>query len=310
MLPMPMGDALYAHIQSATGDPGRDRAHVHDSPEKQISNAFDQNQQQLLVDGYNESNQIPAGAWQSKEANWLQTKLAHVRSSYLRTMRTKIAGRALARRMKFRDFDVSIETDAGSYRHWYDPHEQKEGKTRMQYPYGYIRKTLGMDGEHVDCFVGPNEEAANVYVITTNKAPNFGQIDEQKAMLGFNSAQEAKRVFLEHYTDPRFFNSMSTLTYEDFKDKVFDTISAKVKKIASLADFGVDYRHTPGPFHDSTPGDYLGFPAASLVGLRKVEGDAMDPSNKVDRQFRFHDLQTNTRVLDGNDAATPASPGV
>jgi hypothetical protein len=223
------------------------------------------------------------------------------------------AAHKLARRMKFRDFDVSIETDKGQYRHWYDANAKKEGKTLMQYPYGYIRGTKGMDGDHVDCFIGPDEKASNVYVIMTNKAPNFNSLDEQKCMLGFSSAAEAKRVFLAHYTNPKFFNSMTTLPYEEFRDKVYRTLHSKNKKVASMATFDDIHnwsRNSQGPFHDQTPGDYLGCPASSLVGLRRVEGDPMTPADKVDRQFRFHDMDMNTRVLEGNEAAAPASPGV
>lgn len=135
---------------------------------------------------------------------------------------------------KYRDLEISIETGRGNYRYWRDPHDGSQGKTKMKYPYGYIRGTKGMDGEHVDCFIGPNQGAANVYVITTNKAPNFTSPDEQKCMLGFNSAQEAKDVFLEHYTDPKFFREMRTFSYADFKDKVLKTKDSASKKVATI----------------------------------------------------------------------------
>jgi hypothetical protein len=234
--------------------------------------------------------------------------------SSAKTARLKTAkANKLARRTTFRDLEISIETDKGQYREWYDPNNKKHGKTLMNYPYGYIRGTKGMDGDHVDCFIGPNVNAKNVYVITTNKSPNFDRLDEQKVMLGFVSAGAAKHAFLSSYSSPRFFNSMRAFTYDDFKNKVYKTLHSRVKKIGSTANFDGMHnwnRNSAGPAHDQVPGDYLGFPASSLVGLRQVEGNPMAPSDRIDRMFRFNDQETNTRVLDGNTAAAPADPAV
>ena len=223
------------------------------------------------------------------------------------------AAQRLARRTTFRDLAISIETDKGDYREWYDPHSKTQGKTLMRNPYGYIRGTKGMDGDHVDCFLGPNENADNVYVITTNKSPNFDRIDEQKVMLGFDSAEQAKQAFLSAYSTPRFFHSMRSWTYDDFQTRVYKTLHSRVKKMGSTANFDGMHdwsRNARGPTHDQVPGDYLGFPASSLVGLRKIEGTPMAPSDRIDRMFRFNDQETNTRVLDGNSEAAPADPGV
>src|SRR5689334_9858466 len=67
--------------------------------------------------------------------------------------------RKLARRMEFQGLDISIETDKGQYREWYDPHNKEEGRTLMRYPYGYIRRTEGADDEQVDCYIGPDPKA-------------------------------------------------------------------------------------------------------------------------------------------------------
>lgn len=122
--------------------------------------------------------------------------------------------------MKFRGLDITIENSKGSVRrgttddghHW---------ETKMKYPYGYIDDTKGADGEEVDVFVGPHEDADNVYVIH-QKLPWTGKVDEDKVMLGFNTAAQAKQAFLEHYDDPSFFGSMTTMTFDEFKAKVYN----------------------------------------------------------------------------------------
>ena len=122
--------------------------------------------------------------------------------------------------MEFQGLLIAVENDTGSARHWYDPHEDTHGTTVMKYPYGYVKGTLGVDGDEVDVFVGPFAGAENVYVITQTKAPEFAEIDEQKVMLGFLSATDAKQAYLDHYTDPKFFASMKEFPLAVFKEKL------------------------------------------------------------------------------------------
>lgn len=148
-------------------------------------------------------------------------------------MNIKLARRALSRRMKFRGFNISIETDKGELRHWYDPHNKEHGTTKMKYPYGYIRRTEGLDGDHVDCYIGPNQRAPYVYLVDQMKAPDFSELDEQKCMLGFLSMDAAKKAYLAHYNNDRFLGSMTKMRWEDFEKKVKKTFD-KPAKIASM----------------------------------------------------------------------------
>ena len=140
-------------------------------------------------------------------------------------MNLKLARYRLSRRMTFRGLQISVETDKGEKRHWHDPHEHKSGTTLMHYPYGYIRRTEGTDGDHVDVYVGPNEDAKNVYLVNQMKAPDFKRFDEQKCMLGFNTLDEAKKAYLMHYNKPGFLGSVTTLPFDEFKEKVLKTFS-------------------------------------------------------------------------------------
>ena len=130
------------------------------------------------------------------------------------------AQRKLHYRMMYQGLPISIENRKGSIREGKDP---KWGKwsVKMTYPYGYVRGSKGMDGQATDVFVGPDVAAKFAYVITTRKSPDFKQADEQKVMLGFDSAKAAKKAFLENYSDDRFFGKMISVPMEDFKQKVF-----------------------------------------------------------------------------------------
>jgi hypothetical protein len=146
----------------------------------------------------------------------------------------KLAQYKLSRRMKFRGLDVSIETDEGEIRHWTDKESGTEGKTKFRVPYGYIRRTEGMDGDHVDVFIGPYENADNVYVIHQMKLPDFKKFDEDKCMLGFGTAEEAKAMYLNHFNDDRFFGSMTTMPFSEFKTKVLATFETPKKLAGAL----------------------------------------------------------------------------
>jgi hypothetical protein len=125
-------------------------------------------------------------------------------------------------RIKFQGFSISIENKKGSTRKWYDPHSKESGETKMHFSYGYIPRTLGTDSDPVDVYVGPNDKAKNVYIVHQMKKPGFNKYDEDKVMLGFSTASEAKAAYVKQYDDPRFFGSMTTMSVEEFRDKVMD----------------------------------------------------------------------------------------
>ena len=78
----------------------------------------------------------------------------------------------------------------------------------------------GVDGDEVDCFVGPNLAAPMVYVVHQNTVDRWADYDEDKCMLGFSSLATAKAAFLAHYNDPRFLSPVTTQAVADFVRKV------------------------------------------------------------------------------------------
>lgn len=146
--------------------------------------------------------------------------------------------RKLHGRREVHGMQISVENAQGTVRRWYDPHGKESGSTRMLYDYGYIRGTKGTDGDHVDVYVGPEPESETVYVVTQMKAPDFTKVDEQKVMLGFTSAKKAKRAYLAHYNDSRFFGSMKAMSIDAFKRKVYakENHGELVRSIPSLRD--------------------------------------------------------------------------
>ena len=129
------------------------------------------------------------------------------------------SGHKLQGRRTFAGLKISIENRKGSIRRGIDSNGHKWA-IKMNYDYGYIRGTVGVDGDHVDCYLGDNEDAENVYIIRQNN-PETHTYDEDKCMLGFNSLAEAKRAFLSQYDRPGFLGKIVTARLDLFKKKIY-----------------------------------------------------------------------------------------
>lgn len=212
--------------------------------------------------------------------------LQHIESAFMENDRhvalgtdtsSKIAAAyKLQGRVTFRGLPISIETAKGNYRHWTDAATGEAGKTRMRFAYGYIRRTKGLDGDHVDVFVGPNEKADSVYVIMTNKAPDFKEPDEEKCMLGFNTAAEAKDAFMVHYNKTGFFRSMKCLPFDEFEQRVFETFDGGRKKIAYDA---------TDQFEDSPSSPDQALAPVAPYSARAPWGSTKSPRARIDESF-------------------------
>lgn len=128
------------------------------------------------------------------------------------------SGHKLQGRTAFRGLNISIENKKGTIRRGVDSDSHKWA-IKMHYDYGYIRGTEGVDGDHVDCYIGDNIDAKNVYIIH-QKIPGTDKYDEDKCMLGFNTLADAKAAYLKQYDKPGFFGGVDTVPFELFKQKV------------------------------------------------------------------------------------------
>ncbi|MDR0583272.1 MAG: hypothetical protein LBG57_02840 [Treponema sp.] len=130
------------------------------------------------------------------------------------------SGYPLQGRTRVQGMDISIENKKGSTRSGTDK-DGHDWSVTMNYDYGYIRGTVGVDKDHLDAYVGPNPESEIVYIVNQND-PVTGKFDEQKVMLGFNSEAEAKAAYLRQYDRPGFLGNIVKMDIDTFKEKVFD----------------------------------------------------------------------------------------
>lgn len=130
---------------------------------------------------------------------------------------TKLANLPLSRH----GLNINIEHPKGTQRTLHNDAGKVVYSVHMHNHYGYIKKTKGRDGDDVDCFVGPIQNAKEVYVIhMIDKGPDVDQReDEDKCMIGFPTAEAAKRAFLLHYPKD-FYGGMTSLPVAIFKKRL------------------------------------------------------------------------------------------
>ena len=124
---------------------------------------------------------------------------------------------------------IAIENRRGSVRKGTSP-DGHEWRTKMKYPYGYIKGTKGADGEEVDAYVGPDKAAPAAFVVHQHCDTGKGY-DEDKVMLGFASKLEAKNAFLAHYDSPKFLGPIKRVPMERLRELVESKI--RLVKISS-----------------------------------------------------------------------------
>lgn len=125
----------------------------------------------------------------------------------------------------FQGMLIGIENAKGTTRSGTDPDGHK-WSIRMRWDYGYIWNVSAIDGDSLDCYIGPSEIAKNVYVVS-QVDPKTRQFDEYKIMLGFDNEEEAKIAYRNQYDSPEFFGGIKKVPLDKFKNTIFGGSHAK-----------------------------------------------------------------------------------
>lgn len=138
----------------------------------------------------------------------------------------KEAGNYKKGHIKINGFDVTIEQPAGSVRSGKDANG-KEWSVTMNNTYGYIRGTKGVDGDHIDVFLGPDMNSDMVYVV--DQVNTDGSFDEHKVMMGFSSLEDARSAYLSNYEEGwQGLGNITGVALDEFK-KWIDSSIRKTK---------------------------------------------------------------------------------
>jgi len=144
--------------------------------------------------------------------------VARYRASHEPTVAQFVAGNYPKRKVPWHGMTVSVENEAGSVRCGKKP-DGAPWESRMVFPYGYLNLTEGVDGDHVDVFLGPCPEALFAYVIHQRRVDDWAAYDEDKCMLDFASEADAVHAFLQCYDDFRFLGPVTAMLVAEFVAK-------------------------------------------------------------------------------------------
>jgi hypothetical protein len=111
----------------------------------------------------------------------------------------KAAGNYAKDTVHIQGLEIAVENAKGSKRRGVS----KSGKAwecTLPAHYGYVRRTEGADGDHVDVYVGPHIGSKKVFVVDQID-PGTKAFDEIKALIGFGNKQQAKTIYLKAFSD-------------------------------------------------------------------------------------------------------------
>ena len=154
----------------------------------------------------------------------------------------KEAGNYKKGHLKLQGLDIALENPKGSTRSGTDK-DGKAWQSTMAHDYGYIKRTLGADGDHVDVFIGDRPDSETVYVVD-QVDPKTGKFDEHKVMMGFANEQAARDGYLANYEKGwKGLGSIKAMQVEEFKRWVKDggttkPIAAGDDAAGKITDFG------------------------------------------------------------------------
>ena len=130
----------------------------------------------------------------------------------------KHAGNYSKQHLSFHGLPISIETPKGATREGTD-HTGKVWRCKMPADYGYIKRTEGADGDHLDVFVGPDRGSRMVFLINQNDH-RTGKFDEHKAILGTTSERQAVALYCAAFSDgcgAKRIGSIEPMSLDAFK---------------------------------------------------------------------------------------------
>lgn len=142
--------------------------------------------------------------------------------------------------LSFHGLSISIENRKGSKR-GEKTRAGVKGFVHMPAPYGYIRGTIGADGDQVDVYLGRHPDSDRVWIIDQDKVTPKGKnkgFDEHKVMLGYKKLKAALRDYEASHYDGRGHERVRAVTemsLSEFKQWLRD---GNTRKPARKQDFG------------------------------------------------------------------------
>lgn len=143
--------------------------------------------------------------------------------------------------VRLHGLNISIENPKGSTRSGTAP-DGSAWSAQMPVHYGYIKRTTGRDGDHVDVFLGDDTASPHAFIIDQHD-PATGKYDEAKVLLGFPDQAAAQRAYDGSFSDqsgPTRRQAVSPVSIDQLKDwlRSGDTTKPFAKLTAEPTGYG------------------------------------------------------------------------
>lgn len=218
----------------------------------------------------------------------------------------KEAGNYKKGHVKINGFDVSIEQPAGSVRSGKDA-SGKEWSQAMNNTYGYIRGTKGVDGDHIDVFLGPDMNSDMVYVV--DQVNTDGSFDEHKVMMGFSSLEDARSAYLSNYEEGwQGLGNITGVALDDFKK----WIDSSIRKTKPFSDYKMTKENPNLSLRDivESSGGHIVVGNPGLTVYKKETVAKKTNGNKLVSEERYEELKKRMRAKLGGQMNMGIDPEI
>jgi dGTP triphosphohydrolase len=159
-----------------------------------------------------------------------------------------IDGNYLKGKFRIDEHEIVIENPAGSIRSGQDK-AGNEWQTQMHHHYGYINGTEGADGDELDVFIKADAKSLEGDVFVIHQIdPDTLEFDEHKVVLGADSQNDAKSIYLSNYElGWRGLGDITSMSFKKFKEKLAHEWNATINLFddATGVDFATTQKYTP-----------------------------------------------------------------
>lgn len=191
----------------------------------------------------------------------------------------KEAGNYKKAHVKIKGLDIAIENPRGSNRSGTDSKGNK-WEVKMHSHYGYIKRTEGADGDHVDVFIGPSTESQKVFIV--DQINPDGSFDEHKVLMGFDSKLKARSGYKSNYSHGWKVGPITSMTMDEFKDWVKNGDTKK-------------------PLSSALPVNASTESAASLVEQKPAKPELKPPISESKQPKTESDAPVREQVVEQSD---------
>ena len=188
--------------------------------------------------------------------------------------------------VRLHGFDISIENPKGSTRSGTDSHG-KAWSVVMPAHYGYIRGTEGTDGDHLDVYIGPNQESEHVFIVDQIDI-DTKKFDEHKIIFGCKTQEQAEKLYDSGFSDkkgsqrraaitPITLKTLKAWAYSSRKKEAFAVPAEKIEKKACMLFLASPFemrKTAAGPVY--SPPDYYGKATGPMYSLPDFYGKAKE----------------------------------